>query len=167
MLVIDQKTFDSVADKLGLNNVYQRVEFLWKHPLFKHLPWATLLDLALDFQQLHLPTGRLLYEYGKIGNECFLLVSGEITIFNKDLEIVGAFNNSGEFFGGRSVLFSAPRNSYACVSQELEIWALPAAALQRLNMLYPSLILHLRSVEMKRLDQPPFISALIDNPQVK
>jgi CRP-like cAMP-binding protein len=160
MLVLSPDVFRSFADRLGLDVVYKRAEWLWKHPIFMHLPWATLLDLALDFQPLYLPTGRLLFEYGKPGNECYLLISGEITLFNDELVQVGTFDNTGEFFGGRAVLFGTNRNTYACVSQESEIWALPAAALQRLQMLYPSVILHLRSVENKRHGHGPFISAL-------
>ena len=160
MLVLSPAVFQSFANRLGLEAVYKRAEWLWQHPIFMHLPWATLLDLALDFQPLHLPTGRLLFEYGKPGNECYLLISGEITLFNEDLAVVGTFDNTGEFFGGRAVLFGTTRNTYACVSQESEIWALPAAALQRLQMLYPSVILHLRSVENRRHGEGPFISAL-------
>jgi CRP-like cAMP-binding protein/glyoxylase-like metal-dependent hydrolase (beta-lactamase superfamily II) len=160
LLVLNPEVFTSVAKTLGLHMVYRRVEYLWSHPLFKHLPWSTLLDLALDFQPLFLPTGRLLYEYGKPGNECYLLVSGEITLLDKNLKFIGSFDTSGEFFGGRSLLLGTSRNTYACVSQESEIWALPAGALQRLQMLYPSVILHLRSVAMRRSGQAPFISAL-------
>lgn len=160
LVVLDETTFQFVSRKLGLEKVFRRVEWLWSHPLFQHLAWSSLLDLALDFQPMTLPVGRLLFEYGVFGHECYLLKSGEISLFDKDLNPIGTFNASGEFFGGRSILFGTPRNSYACVSQESEIWALPAAALQRLQMLYPSIILYLRSVEMKRLGTPPFISTL-------
>jgi CRP-like cAMP-binding protein/ribonuclease BN (tRNA processing enzyme) len=163
LIVLDENIYHSVSQKLGLEKVYQRVEWLWSHPIFKHLAWSSLLDLALDFQPLILPVGRLLFEYGVPGHECYLLKSGEITLFNRELKPIGSFDTSGEFFGGRSILFGTPRNTYACVSKEAEIWALPAAALQRLHMLYPSIILHLRSVEMKRLGTRPFISILDNN----
>ncbi len=164
MLVLDPDVFQPVANRLGLSTVYKRVEWLWQHPIFKHLPWATLLDLALDFQPLHLPTGSLLFDYGTPGNECYLLISGAITLLTKDFETVGTFDTTGEFFGGRAVLFGTPRNTYACVSQETEIWSLPAPALQRLHLLYPSVILHLRAVESKRHGHAPFISALETDP---
>ena len=160
MLVLYPHIFDGVARYLGLKDAYKRVEWLWNHPIFGHLPWATLLDLALDFQPLHLPVGRLLFEYGKPGNECYLLISGEIALLDKNLKPVFTFDSSGEFFGGRAVLFGTHRNTYACVSKKSEIWALPAAALQRLQKLYPSVMLHLRSVEMKRQGRGQFISAL-------
>lgn len=160
VLVLDPDTFRSLTEQLGLHKVNERVEWLWNHPIFQNLPWVTLLDLALDFQPLILPTGRLLFEFGVPGYECYLLKSGQISLYDKNLHPVGTFDNTGEFFGGRSILFGTPRNTYACVSKDSEIWALPAAALHRLQMLYPSVILHLRSVEMKRMGAPPFISTL-------
>ena len=160
LLELEVDVFQSIADRLGLLAAFERVERLWQHPIFKSLPWATLLDLALDFQQLFLPTGRLLFEYGRPGHECYLLMSGAITLFNRNLSPIGTFTRSGEFFGGRAVLFGVPRNTSACVAQESEIWALPAPALKRLQMIYPNVILHLRSVEAKHHGLPPFISVL-------
>ena len=119
-----------------------------------------LLDLALDFQPLNLPTGRLLFEYGKMGHECYMLISGAVTIFDKDLNPLGTLDETGEFFGARSVLFDQPRNAYACISEDAEIWALPAPALKRLQFVYPGVILHLRAVELIRRGQPPLVSAL-------
>ena len=119
-----------------------------------------LLDLALDFQAMRLPTGRLLFEYGQRGHECYLLISGAVTIFDKELQPLGVLDDPGEFFGGRSVMFNQPRNAYACVSEDAEIWALPAPALKRLQFVYPGVILHLRSVEAKRLGQLPIVSVL-------
>jgi CRP-like cAMP-binding protein/ribonuclease BN (tRNA processing enzyme) len=159
LLELSNDVFNEMADRLGLEAAYARVDKLWKHPIFKHLPWATLLDLALDFQPLSLPTGRLLFEYGTPGFECYLLISGEITLIDKNLNKLGIFDRSGEFFGGRSVLFDTNRNASACISKDSEIWALPAPAIKRLQMVYPNVILHLRSVEANRHGQSPFLSA--------
>ncbi len=160
LLVLDHPLFHSIADKLGLSEVVERAEWLSKHLIFKHLPWATLLDLALDFQPIHLPTGRLLYEYGKPANECYLLISGEVVLFNENLEPLGSFDTSGEFFGGRAVLSGATYKTYAGVSKESVLWSLSSAALQRFQLLYPSIILHLRTVESKRLGEERVISLL-------
>ena len=138
----------------------ERAEKLWEHPIFENLPWVMLLDLALDFQPLHLPTGRLLFEYGKLGHECYMLISGSVAIFDKNLKSLGTLEDTGEFFGARSVLFNQPRNAFACIAEDAELWALPAPALKRLQFVYPGVILHLRAVELLRSGEGPLVSAL-------
>lgn len=160
LLKINNVTFLSIAKRLGLKDAIERAELLWKHPIFENLPWVMLLDLALDFQTLRLPMGRLLFEYGKFGHECYMLISGSVVIFDKDLNPLGTLDESGEFFGARSVLFDQPRNAYACIAEDAEIWALPAPALKRLQFVYPGVILHLRAVELLRSGAPPLVSAL-------
>ena len=160
LLKINRETFHSVAKRLGLRAAIERAERLWEHPIFDNLPWVMLLDLALDFQPLILPMGRLLFEYGKLGHECFMLISGSVVIFDKDLNPLGTLDETGEFFGARSVLFNQPRNAYACIAEDAEIWALPASALKRLQFVYPGVILHLRAVELLRSGAPPLVSAL-------
>ena len=160
LLKLDQETFQTVAKRLGLRAAIQRAERLWQHPIFENLPWVLLLDLALDFQPMKLPTGRLIFEYGQLGHECYMLVSGSVAIFDKDLNQLGILDESGEFFGARSVLFDQPRNAYACIAEDAEVWALPKSALKRLQFVYPGVILHLRAVEMIRKGSLPLISSL-------
>lgn len=160
LLKLDKETFQSIAKRLGLRDAIERAERLWEHPIFEKLPWVMLLDLALDFQPLRLPTGRLLFEYGKLGHECYMLVSGSVAIFDKDLHSLGTLDEPGEFFGARSVLFDQPRNAYACIAEDAEIWALPKTALKRLQFVYPGVILHLRAVELIRGGSLPLVSAL-------
>ena len=160
LLKLDTKTFQSIAKRLGLRAAIDRAELLWKHPIFENLPWVMLLDLALDFQPMNLPTGRLLFEYGQLGHECYMLISGSVAIFDKDLNPLGTLDGTGEFFGARSVLFDQPRNAFACIAEDAEIWALPKTALKRLQFVYPGVILHLRAVEMIRQGSLPLISAL-------
>jgi CRP-like cAMP-binding protein/glyoxylase-like metal-dependent hydrolase (beta-lactamase superfamily II) len=160
LLKINAKTFQTLAKRLGLRAAIERAEYLWNHPIFEKLPWVMLLDLALDFQPMQLPTGRLLFEYGRLGHECYMLISGSVAIIDKNLQQLGILENSGEFFGARSVLFNQPRNAYACIAEEAEIWALPAPALKRLQYVYPGVIMHLRAVELMRGGSGPLISAL-------
>jgi len=160
LLRLAPDTFQTVARRLGLRAAIERAEKLWHHPIFRHLPWTMLLDLALDFRPQRLPTGRLLFEYGETGYECYMLVSGAVTIFDKELNPLGTLDVSGEFFGARSVLFNQQRNAYACISDDAEIWTLPAPALQRLQFVYPGMILHLRAVELARSGSLPLIRVL-------
>ena len=160
LLGFKPEVFQPIAEGLGLPAAFARAEWLWKHPTFGHLPWATLLDLALDFQPRQLSADELLFQFGEAGHECYLLISGAIAILNKDGEPLGEFTKPGEFFGGRAVLFGTPRNATARVTRPGEVWALPASALHRLQTVYPNILLHLRVIESKRKGEKPLISSV-------
>ena len=145
LLSLDEETFTQVADRLQLNAAFARAEWLWRNPKFGHLPWATLLDLALDFEPRQYESGECLFEQGEVGHESFLLVSGAVHVIDQDGETKGIYREQGEFLGGRTALFSRLHQLNACAMEPTEAWALPASALQRLQMVYPNVILQLRA----------------------
>ncbi len=155
LLSLSPEVFLPVAEQMGLPQAFYRAEWLWKQPAFEHLPWATLLDLALDFQPRRLEAGEQLFEYGEPGHECYLLVSGAVAVTNPQGALVEAMETPGGFFGGRAALYKQPRNASAHALKASEVWALPAAALQRLQMVYPHVLLHLRVVEAARHGRAP------------
>ncbi len=160
LLGFSAEVFRPIAESLGLREAFVRAEWLWKHPTFGHLPWATLLDLALDFQPRHLPADEYLFKVGETGYECYLLVSGSVGIIGARGEDLGELATPGEFFGGRAALFGTPRNASALTRTPCEVWALPAPALNRLQTVYPNVLLHLRVVESHRRGTLPLISAV-------
>ncbi len=160
LLRLSVEVFRPIAEQLGLGAAFTRAEWLWQHPTFGHLPWATLLDLALDFQPRHLPAGEWIFKVGETGYECYLLISGRIAIIGARGETLGEFTTPGEFFGGRAALFGTPRNASACAVAPSEVWALPAPALHRLQTVYPQVLLHLRVVESQRRGTLPLISTV-------
>jgi CRP-like cAMP-binding protein/ribonuclease BN (tRNA processing enzyme) len=160
LLGLSPEVFRPIAESLGLNAAFARADWLWKHPTFGHLPWATLLDLALDFQPRQLPEGEWIFKLGETGYECYLLVSGKVAIVGARGETLGEFTRPGEFFGGRAALFGTPRNASARTTAPSEVWALPAPALHRLQTVYPQVLLHLRVVESQRRGTLPLISAV-------
>ncbi len=162
LLSLSAEVFRPVAEALGLSAAFARADWLWSHPTFGHLPWATLLDLALDFQPRLARPGDMLFKHGDPGFECYLLVSGAVAIISQSGEQLGELLQHGEFFGGRAALFGAPRNASARVTALSEIWALPAPALHRLQTVYPNVLLHLRLVESNRLGVKPLLSSLTD-----
>ncbi len=145
LLSLDLGGFQTVVDRLGLDAAFSRAEWLWKHPKFGHLPWATLLDLALDFEPRVFESEEALFRGGSLGQDCYLLVSGSIDVQNEGGEVVKVFKDSGEFIGGRAALFSEIHRVSARAHGKTEAWILPAAALQRLQMVYPNLVLQLRT----------------------
>jgi len=155
LLSLRGEVFKPVAEGLGLIDAFNRADWLWARPVFGQLPWATLLDLALDFQPRTLATGDHLFEFGEHGYECYLLVSGTIAVLNQQGELLEELKTPGVFFGARAALFGQPRNASAHATEPTEIWALPAPALQRLQMVYPNVLLHLRVMESGRHGQLP------------
>ncbi|MEI6779066.1 MAG: cyclic nucleotide-binding domain-containing protein [Chloroflexales bacterium] len=147
LLSFAPEIFQDVAERLGLVAAFARAEWLSQVPVLCDLPWASLLDLALDFLPHQMATGELLFSYGDPGYEGYLLVQGAITFSDESGRMIDTLRNPGQFFGGRSALFGIPRSATAHASVTSEIWELPAPALQRVNLLYPNLLLHLRAIE--------------------
>lgn len=147
LVLLAPDLFKPVADYLGLADAFARADWLGKVLALRDLPWANLLDLALDFQPHQIASGELLFNYGDPGFEGYLLVKGAIAFNDKNGKQIDILNEPGQFFGGRSALYGTPRSASAYANTDAEIWELSAPAIQRLNLLYPNILLHLRAVE--------------------
>ncbi|MEI7644803.1 MAG: cyclic nucleotide-binding domain-containing protein [Chloroflexales bacterium] len=141
------KIFQDVAERLGLAAAFARADWLGGVPVLCDLPWASLLDLALDLQPRQMLADEPLFSYGDPGYEGYLLVRGAITFNDASGGLLDTLRDPGQFFGGRSALYGTPRSASAHASIDSEIWELSAPTLQRLNLLYPNILLHLRAVE--------------------
>jgi CRP-like cAMP-binding protein/ribonuclease BN (tRNA processing enzyme) len=150
VLQLAPEVFGPIAVQLGLNEAFERANWLWQHPVLKDLPWATLLDLALDFEPRILEEGEELFAVGEPGYEGYMLVSGSIRFTDEHEEFIDELSLPGELFGGRAIFYGTLRSATARASRLSEIWSLPSPALQRLQVLYPNLIMHLRVVESAR-----------------
>ncbi len=150
LLRFERETILKIAETLNLKAAYERADWLGRQPLFHHLQWVSLLDLALDFEPRRLAKGRTLFRYGDPGFDSFLLVSGQIDILSAREELVDSMVGPSVFFGGQAALYNRLRNATAVAATAVEVWALPAPVLQRLQIVYPPLALHLRAVELGR-----------------
>ncbi len=155
LLRLAPEVFGPVARDLGLAEACERAEWLAVVPVLRDLPWATLLDLALDFQPRTLEPGQQLFAYGEAGYEGYLLVEGAMSFCDETGREIEVLREAGEFFGGRSALYGRPRSATARAAERTVVWALPAPALERLNMLYPNVLLHLRTVEANHATRRP------------
>lgn len=158
LLGLTADVFRPVALRMGLQSAFRRADWLWQTPTFGHLAWGTLLDLGLDFEPIHLKAGQQLFAFDDAGDECYLLVSGRVELKTSTEESIGELVAAGEFFGGRAALFGTKRNASAYATEPSEVWALSQSALQRLQVVYPNLVLHLRAVELARMGQGPLIT---------
>ncbi len=150
LLCLSSDTFRALARQLDLDAAFDRADRLHSLPAFAHLPWATLLDLALDFELRHLAAGEQLFVQGQAGDAAYIIMTGAITLRNQDDQHLRTIDQPGEFFGGRAALFGSLRSATARAVQDSELWVLPAPVLQRLHILYPGLVLHLRAIESGR-----------------
>lgn len=149
LLRLPPEIFRPLAERLGLIQAFARADWLWRIPVLRDLPWASLLDLALEFEPRHLVAGEQLFAHGEPGYEGFLMVRGVLRFTDEHGELIEDLSSPGEFFGTRSALYGIPRSAAAQAVSNCEIWALPAPALERLNMLYPNILMHLRSIEAR------------------
>ena len=78
------------------------------------------------------------------------MVSGSVAFIDEHGVEIDELSQPGELFGGRALFYGTLRSSTAVASQPSEVWSLPSPALQRLQMLYPNLMMHLRLVEASR-----------------
>ncbi len=147
LLRLRPEVFGPAAEQLGLRAAFARAEWLAEVPVLRDLPWANLLDLALDFQPRHLAPDEQLFACGEPGYEGYLLVQGALRFIDEDGATIGEIREAGELFGCRAALYRTPRTTTALASAPTTVWTLPTPALERLNLLYPHLLMHLRVVE--------------------
>jgi CRP-like cAMP-binding protein/ribonuclease BN (tRNA processing enzyme) len=155
LLCIAGDTFRVLAKQLELDAAFERADRLQLMPAFAHLPWATLLDLALDFEVRNLKSGEQLFTQGEPGYEAYIILAGALIVCETDEHETDEtrpriIEQAGEFFGGRAALFGSLRTATVRARQDSELWVLPALVLQRLHILYPGLVLHLRAIESGR-----------------
>lgn len=148
LIKIDGELFRQLADFLGLEKAFHKAEWLLKHSPFRDMLWADILDLALDLQVRQLSAGETLYEFNSPGYESFLLVSGQIDLFDANQQVKHRLVEAGRFFGGRATLFNELHRFKAVAEQPSEVWVLHSVDLKRLHMVHPNISLHLRGDEM-------------------
>jgi CRP-like cAMP-binding protein/ribonuclease BN (tRNA processing enzyme) len=146
LLRLRAEVFRSAAERLGLATACARADWLAKMPVLGELPWASLLDLALDFEPRSLSVGERLFASGEPGYEGYLLVEGAVQFSAADGLVVDELHQPGRLFGYQAALYGACHSLTARAAAPTIVWALPAPALERLNLLYPQLLLHLRAL---------------------
>jgi len=144
LLQITPELFAFVADQLGLRAAFARAEWLWLKSTLGQVPWATLLDLALDFTPHPIAAGDVLCQRGEVGTYGYLLISGRLHFSG---ETSGESEQSGHCFGMRSALRGEPYRLTVRALTEGMVWAIDSTALQRLYLMYPDLLLHWQTID--------------------
>ncbi|MCX7791205.1 MAG: cyclic nucleotide-binding domain-containing protein [Chloroflexaceae bacterium] len=146
LLRLRPEVFWPAAERLGLATACARADWLAQTPVLGDLPWASLLDLALDFEPRSLNAGECLFASGEPGYEGYVLVEGAIQFSDADGLVVNELRQPGRLFGYQAALYGSSHSLSACAAAPTVVWALPAPALERLNLLYPQLLMHLRAL---------------------
>ncbi|PDV97977.1 cyclic nucleotide-binding domain-containing protein [Candidatus Chloroploca asiatica] len=146
LLKLTPEVFLPIANTLHLVEACTRADWMAELPMLRSLPWASLLDLALDFQPYHLLPGDILFLAGEPGYEGYLLVSGMMRLLDPAGNELAVKATPGTFIGGYAALSGEPRRTSALAVTPVVVWSLPASTLERLNLLYPHLLLHLRTI---------------------
>ncbi|NJN17215.1 MAG: cyclic nucleotide-binding domain-containing protein, partial [Oscillochloris sp.] len=153
LLQLTPQVFRPIAENLGLASAFARAEWLSQVPVLRELPWASLLDLALDFEPQLLNAHDQLFVADEPGYDGYVLISGAIRFADQNGAVIEDLRESGAFFGARAALYGTPRTASAQALEQSEVWALPGRAIERLNLLYPNILLHLRAIEANHMDR--------------
>lgn len=117
------------------SEVLQRISFIKQVEPFAELPKEQLFRLCADIKELIVPTGTFLFRKGDIGNECYLVCSGEvaITILNADgTEKKLASVTPPMLFGETALLTSTIRNANAKMTKEGKLLVIKKSQLDEL-----------------------------------
>ncbi|GIV93439.1 MAG: cyclic nucleotide-binding protein [Chloroflexus sp.] len=144
LLQITPDLFTRVAGQLGLAEAFARADWLWQQSTLGQLPWATLLDLALDFTPHTVAAGTVLCRRGEMSTTGYLLVHGRV---HYSAMRDGESERSGDCFGMRSALRGEPYRLTVRALSDCVVWSIEASSLQRFYLTYPDLFLHLHVID--------------------
>ncbi|MCS6880169.1 MAG: cyclic nucleotide-binding domain-containing protein [Oscillochloridaceae bacterium] len=146
LLCLRPEVFWPAAERLGLATACARADWLAETPVLGALPWASLLDLALDFEPRSLSVGERLFVSGEPGYEGYVLVEGAVQFSTAEGLVVDELRQPGRLFGYQAALYGSSHRLTASATAPTVVWALAAPALERFNLLYPQLLMHLRAL---------------------
>lgn len=119
---------DHRVDHDAAKQFTETMEFISIVPLFKRLPPAELPRVAAEFQVKQFTPGTVVITQGEMGNEFFVIKSGEakVTIKSEDngAETHVATLKKGDYFGEASLLRSEPRNATVTVNADATLVSL-------------------------------------------
>src|SRR5215218_10733522 len=92
-------------------------------PLFRSLDELECTTLASMVDEVQLPAGQTIFEYGAPGDSLFIIRSGEVEVFLTDdtgNRIVLERNGPGDVIGEISLLAPGPRSASAVAASDVE-----------------------------------------------
>jgi len=116
-------------------------DVLKKVVLFKYLSPAELESLESKLEKRKVAKDTAIFQEGTVGNEMYLITSGEVEISIKrnDSKLVLAELGESSFFGEMALITDKPRTATATALIDSEMYALSKEEFQRLLMKEPQL----------------------------
>jgi len=122
-----------------------------------------LFHLAEHAVVQEVPAGEVIVKQGDPGDSFYLLVTGEVSIFVKEVGKEVARLGAGTFFGEVAVVTCQPRSATVTATQPTRLLGFPRAPLVALVFRYPQLREVLGSVGLARIEEN-LHRALDENP---
>jgi CRP/FNR family transcriptional regulator, cyclic AMP receptor protein len=123
-------------------------------PFFHFLDESERVSLAAQLEEVQLPEGQVLFNYGEPGDCLYVIRSGKAEVFFKDdtgtrivLEIAG----SGDVVGELSLLDGGPRTASVVVTEPLDALRLDRGDLDQFLRSHPAAAIDLLSTLGRRL----------------
>jgi CRP-like cAMP-binding protein len=109
-------------------------------PLLSALPPAGLRSLLSGAQHRHATSGTLLCEEGSPGDSCFVVLAGEVEVWNSvaGRRVVLARLSAGEMFGELASLSGAPRCANVSALSSVALYEISGAAFGEVRRAYPA-----------------------------
>lgn len=123
-------------------------------PLFRSLDSLERATLASMVDEVQLPSGATVFEYGAPGDSLFIIRSGAVEVFLTDdtgNRIVLERNGPGDVFGEIALLAPGPRTASAVTSGDVEVLRVDRHDLEEFLNLHPTAALDLLDVVGRRL----------------
>ncbi|PYQ43548.1 MAG: cyclic nucleotide-binding protein [Acidobacteria bacterium] len=123
-------------------------------PFFHFLDDGERVSLATQLEEVQVPEGQILFNYGEPGDCLYVIRSGKAEVFFKDdtgtrivLEVAG----SGDVVGELSLLDGGPRTASVVVTEKLDALRLDRADLDQFLRTHPAAAIDLMSSMGRRL----------------
>jgi uncharacterized membrane protein len=123
-------------------------------PFFHFLDDGERISLAAQLEEVQVPEGQVLFNYGEPGDCLYVIRSGKAEVFFKDdtgtrivLEVAG----SGDVVGELSLLDGGPRTASVVVTEKLDALRLDRADLDQFLRTHPAAAIDLMSSMGRRL----------------
>jgi uncharacterized membrane protein len=123
-------------------------------PFFNFLDESERVSLAAQLEEVQLPEGQVLFNYGEPGDCLYVIRSGKAEVFFKDdtgtrivLEIAGA----GDVVGELSLLDGGPRTASVVITEALDALRLDRGDLDQFLRSHPAAAIDLLSTLGRRL----------------
>lgn len=127
-----------------------------KVPIFNHLPYADMLEIARTSHNKTYQKGDIIFEAGNASEHLYIVHRGQVKIYRltpSGKEQLIRIMEPGDFMGELSLFTEETLTSYAEAMKKTEICAIHKSDLRSLIVTKPEIALHLLEAFSKRMNE--------------